>query len=318
MDALIKILIIVVMIILIIAIAAAILEIGRYWALRLRQRLFLLDREYHLKRRIDGPRTIVTLSTIPDRIKLMGPTLASILDQTRRVDEICINVPYVSRKGGEYHIPRWISKLKSVTIHRVDKDEGPGTKLLPTLRRERHRHDTRIIPVDDDNIYHSRTIEVLINTHEHYLHRRDHPELVAVTGYGVSLDHQGKLPTIAERIATVFTGERETDLLQGFSGFVVTPAMFPEEVYEIKDCPAETISVDDIWFSAWLNINHVRIIATPFIFKHMPIINFGEMRLTPALATGENKNFVRDQKVIDWFIKHRGFRPVKMRRRRNH
>lgn len=312
MNTILKILLIVVVVISILVIAAAILEVGRYGALRLRQRLFLLDREYHLRRRVDGPRTVVTLSTIPDRVKLMGPTLASILDQTRRVDEICINVPYISRKGGEYHIPKWLSKLKSVTIHRVDKDEGPATKLLPTLRRERHNSSTRIIPIDDDNIYNTRTIEVLTNTHDYYLHHRR--ELVAVTGYGVSLSKCGKLPGIPERIVTIFTRERETDLLQGFSGFLVTPGMFPTEVYEIKDCPPETISVDDIWFSAWLNINGIRIIATGFIYKHMPIINFGEMRLTPALATGENKNFVRDQKVIDWFIRERGFLPVKTRR----
>lgn len=316
MNTILKILIIVIVIILIIVIAMAILEVGRYMALRLRQRLFLLDREYHLRRRVDGPRTVVTLSTIPDRIKLVGPTLASILDQTRRVDEICINVPYVSRKGGEYYIPKWISRLKSVTIRRVEKDEGPGTKLLPTLRRERHQPNTRLIACDDDNVYHSRTIEILTNTHSHYLHNRK--EHVAVTGYGVSLDCNGHLPGIPERIRTIFTRERETDLLQGFSGFLVTPSMFPEEAYEIKNCPEETISVDDIWFSAWLNINHVRIIATGFIYKHMPIINLGEMRLTPALATGENKDFVRDQRVIDWFIKHHRFTPLKFRSRHRH
>ena len=304
MNAIIKILLIVIMIIVIIIVAAAILELPRYGALKVKQRLFLLDREYYRRRKVDGPRTVITLSTIPERVKLMGPTLASILDQTRRVDEICINIPYLSRKGFKYHVPNWLRQLNNVTVHRVEIDEGPATKLLPTLRRERHNPSTRIIAIDDDNIYNSRTIEVLVNTFDHHLHKRN--KLVAVTGYGVTLDRHGKLPSVGERVKAVFTNERETDLLQGFSGFLVTPAMFPKEAYEIKDCPPETISVDDIWFSAWLDINRIPIIATRFIYKHMPIINFGEIRLTPALATGENKDFIRDQRVINWFRKNKG------------
>lgn len=308
MRAVMKILLIVVVIIVIIVIICAMLQIGRYGGLKCRERLFLLDREYDRKPRASDSRVVITMSTIPDRIRLIGPTLASLLDQSVRVDEIAINVPLVSRKGLEYSIPSWLKRLRHVKIHRVKKDLGPGTKVFDTLRRE--SPGTRVIAVDDDNIYNSNTIAVLVNSFEHHLKRG---EMVAVTNYGVTLQRDGSLPTMTERISVVLQNEHETDLLQGFSGFIVDPVMFDDSIHHLEDGPEEAISVDDVWLSGWLKLNGYRIMTSKFIYRHLPIINFGEMRLTPALASGENKDFVTDQKVIDWFI-DRGFPYVRQPR----
>ena len=63
-----------------------------------------------------------------------------------------------------------------------------------------------------------------------------------MSNYGLILDRSGKIPGIKHRADAMFCGQREIDLLQGFSGFIVTPSMFPERAYEIKDCPDEAIS----------------------------------------------------------------------------
>ncbi|MBA3757022.1 MAG: hypothetical protein H0X02_12710, partial [Nitrosomonas sp.] len=148
------------------------LQIVRYFQLRSRQRLYELDRDYgklpHQPHHDCSYRVVISLSTIPERLNLLGPTLASLLDQSVQVDEIAINVPYVSRKGKKYHVPKWLKRLRHVKLYRVEIDEGPGTKLLPTLRRE--KPETRIIVVDDDNIYHRETVRLLLKTHEKYLH----------------------------------------------------------------------------------------------------------------------------------------------------
>lgn len=310
-----KILIIIIIVVIVIAILLVVvgylIQFRRYHWLRHPYALEYLDQRYQdwmksergQKRAFGKEKIIVSLSTIPDRIGLLGPTLASILDQTVLPDEICVNVPMLSRKGKEYQIPHWLRDLKSVTIYRVDEDEGPGTKLLPTLRRERANPSTRIIVIDDDNIYNSKTLEWLLETSQR--HEKNGAK-VAVTGYGVSLDEKGELPGILERGRTMFTGERETHLLQGFSGFLVTPAIFPEEAYDIKSGPKEAISVDDVWFSGWLAVYGVKIIALAHTFRHMPLINYGDIRATPALAHGENKNFVTDMKVIRWFMETHG------------
>lgn len=253
-------------------------------------------------------RVVITLSTIPERIDLLGPTIGSLLDQTVRVDEICVNVPYVSRKGIAYKIPKWLSKLKSVTVHRVEKDEGPGTKLLPTLRREKlkweeaYNHETKIITIDDDNIYHSSLVKSLLDEFDKHNTGKD-SNRVAITNFGIKLRDRGQLPTIPSRVIHFFNSGREVDLLQGFSGFVLVPSMFPKEVYEIKNCPKEAISVDDVWFSGWLKVNGVKIRSLGKTWRRMPLLNLGEMRETPSLVKNENKGFRSDQIVLTWFSK---------------
>jgi hypothetical protein len=294
-----KLLLIVIMIIVIIVVIVYLLQLIRYFRLRSRDYLYQLDKKYRRDRKEChnyGYRVVITLSTIPERLDLLGPTLASLLDQSVHVNEIGINIPWVSRKGKKYYIPDWLEDLHHVKVHRVDVDEGPATKLLPTLRRE--KPDTRIIVVDDDNIYHRETIKVLLKTHNWYLQQKEH---VAVTNYGVSLDCDGDLPDIPERIYAAFYRERQVDLLQGFSGFLVTPAMFPKEALSMKHGPTECISVDDIWFSGWLTVNGIPIVAPGNTYAHLPLLTLGDIRCTPALASGENKNFVTDKRVIQWF-----------------
>lgn len=295
-----KILLIVIMIIVIIVALVYLLQLVRYFSLRSRQRLYDLDLLYGKSpqwRHQQEYRVVITLSTIPERLELLGPTLASLLDQSVHVDEIGINLPYVSRKGKKYKIPKWLKRLHNVKLHRVDVDEGPGTKLLPTLRRE--KVDTRIIVVDDDNIYHRETVKLLLKCHNQYLQREN--RLVAVTNYGVCLDGDGDLPDIPDRIKAAFYRERQVDLLQGFSGFLVTPAMFGKEALLFENCPKECISVDDVWFSGWLTVNTIPIVALRNTYAHLPLLTLGDIRGTPALASGENKDFVTDKKVIQWF-----------------
>lgn len=309
MNVILKIVIIIIVILAIVIIwLANRLEVPRYMRMK-RASIRELDKNYRFKKFVSTTRIVVSMSTIPDRLKYMKPTLCSILDQNVRVHEICINIPKISRKGLKYSIPKWLSELKSITIHRVEKDEGPATKLLPTLRREstskskHHLESTKIIVIDDDNIYHSNTIQTLVAC------SMANPKC-AITNYGVKLNKAGLLPDIKTRIRMFYQPSMEVDLLQGFSGFLVTPDMFPERVYEIKDCPPEAISVDDVWFSGWLRYNKTKIITPDYTYRQMPIVNFGKMRTTPALAHGENKAFVTDLKVIKWFIDEHRVLPV--------
>jgi len=313
MHCALKVVLIIIIVILLLVLALALLiRLPRYYRLKERHAVKHYDRVYselptfqdrHGK--FGSHRYVITMSTIPDRIDLIGPTLASLFDQSIKVDEIVINVPLISRKGLTYQIPKWLAKLKHVTIHRVDKDEGPGTKLLPTLRREKPQ--TRIIVVDDDNIYHPKMIENIIYNFES---RKCHTEQIALTNYGFHFCHDGSLPPLKERLRAIGAAAEDVDLLQGFSGFIVVPEFFPKAAYEIKDCPKECISVDDIWFTGWLHKNGVRVQSTGSIWSCLPIINFGKMRQTTCLAHGENKDFVTDQIVINWFMKEHGYKPV--------
>ena len=59
-----------------------------------------------------GGRVIVSLSTLPDRIGRLQPTLESLLTQSRLPDEIVLAIPKFSiRQRREYELPEYLSRV---------------------------------------------------------------------------------------------------------------------------------------------------------------------------------------------------------------
>lgn len=260
-------------------------------------------------------RTVISMTSIPERLKYLRPVLTSLLDQTYKVDEISLNIPYVSRKGKEYEIPKWLEELAKnmespVQIHRVPVDLGPGTKILPTLKRE--TLDTLIIVVDDDNIYSSKLVEGLIEEYERYEGK------CAITNYGMVMgkgggDSEGpasdlKFPLKYDRAMRIVTSSREADFVQGCTGFLVTPSMFPEEVFDLKNGPKEALTVDDIWISGWLHYNGVKIMQPKLNIRYVPLPHVSALKNTPSLIWTENSDRKNDLVTIEWFRKNHGMK----------
>src|SRR5689334_20779942 len=60
---------------------------------------------------------IVSLTTIPSRMSLLGDTLKSLMAQTRPPREIRLNLPrFSTRENCAYDVPPWLSDLRSVRI----------------------------------------------------------------------------------------------------------------------------------------------------------------------------------------------------------
>lgn len=94
-------------------------------------------------------RVVISFTTTPQRINIIKPMLKSILDQTFRVDQIALNVPY-NHKGVKYNIPD--QYLEFLNVYKTGRDYGPCTCIIPTLTREGEK-DTIIIIVRDDKMY---------------------------------------------------------------------------------------------------------------------------------------------------------------------
>ena len=150
---------------------------------------------------------VVSFTTSPTRISKCRQMITSIVDQTRKADLFLLNIPRVfERTGEEYDIPNFVSKR--VIINEVDKDYGPGTKIIPTIRYlKEHGYDpmkTRIIYLDDDIFYMSKMIE----TYEKVISDRDNNVWTA-TGFDfVNIQLNGKrqhkdTATIAEGYGSV-------------------------------------------------------------------------------------------------------------------
>lgn len=249
-------------------------------------------------------RIVVSLTTIPDRIEYIQPTLVSLLTQSIPPTEIALNIPIKTRKGLSYTIPSFLINQNRIKIYRVPVDEGPATKLLPTLRRE--KPNTIIVVVDDDMIYPPNMIERLLEKFNYYKRR------AAIATYGTLLSEDNQLPSIPSICSTAVTSSEELDFLYGFAGYLVTPAMFHPDVFALlhPDTPKEAISVDDIWFSGWLRLNGTKIMSAGYAILNLSLPVWGQMSKTTALHTGENKEKVPDQITTDWFIQVKGLKPV--------
>src|SRR2546423_1101232 len=87
-------------------------------------------------------RVIASLSTLPDRINHLRPTLQSLLTQTRPPDEIVVAIPeFCIREQKAYAIPDYLLRLPRVRILRCEKDWGPATKFIPTIQDEFYMDD---------------------------------------------------------------------------------------------------------------------------------------------------------------------------------
>ncbi|HEY4639282.1 MAG TPA: glycosyltransferase, partial [Candidatus Udaeobacter sp.] len=120
-------------------------------------------------RTFDNRRVIASLSTVPDRINNLTPTIRSLLNQTRPPDEIVLAIPEFSiREQRPYVVPKYISRLPRVRVLHCAEDWGPATKFIGAIQDElaAGRQDSLIIVVDDDRLYPRDAIETYLYYNE--------------------------------------------------------------------------------------------------------------------------------------------------------
>ena len=136
--------------------------------------------------------TFVSLTTIPKR--LSSPVFTKhikFLLSLATHQHIIINIPMFSKSGELYVIPEELTKLEkntiNFTINRNCKDEGPITKLLPSLRNPLIKDNDIIIIIDDDIIYKKNTFKLLsksVNENSESISTFCRKLIQGVTGYG--------------------------------------------------------------------------------------------------------------------------------------
>jgi hypothetical protein len=195
---------------------------------------------------------IVTMTTIPSRMALIGETLKSLLRQTRAPARIVINVPHVSRREQrEYEIPAYLERLASVEIHRCD-DWGPATKLIPSLLR--FPAGQKLVVADDDRIYPPNLVEDLERA------SAAHPGCaIGLGGWRVPDDLTDRPTTLWADLrgappvpvkATRLRKAVEVDILQGMASYLVQTDFFDSsEVTDYSAAPEAVFFVDDVWLS---------------------------------------------------------------------
>ena len=232
-------------------------------------------------------RGVVTLSTIPARAHRIGPALASLLDQTVAPDRIVLCLPKVSRRGGQPYPPPDALNLPPGIDILPCTDEGPATKLLPTLKAE---PQARIVVVDDDVIYPRDFIERLLAAH------RAHPG-VALGLRGVKVQPGVPFPALDHVLCSAIAAPVAVDILFGTWGYLLPPGALDGSVQDFTGQPEGLRWVDDVWISGHLARRGVRRLVVPT--DRFPVETLASA--VQALTDGPNRTGQNDAAAIAAF-----------------
>jgi len=243
---------------------------------------------------------VVTLSSIPSRIGRIFPALNSLLDQTVAPQQIILAVPETSRREDTgYVVPDEIREHPRITVLATERDWGPATKLIPTLRHLAYAPETPVLAVDDDNIY-PRTF---IETFQHHARAMPH---AALSLRGCSVPQSRRWKDCREFKGSSVTSPKRTDVIEGCAGILVRPAFFDDDVFDYQKAPPEAFFVDDVWISGHLARRRVPAYVVPFpgAFVYMPSL---VTLKGPRLDRDENRDGRNNDVLLDYFGKDWGW-----------
>lgn len=108
-------------------------------------------------------RAVVAMTTTPTRMSELSEVLTSLVLQTRKPDMIYLSVPFFfSRSWLAYDHPWWYANMDdTIAIVRCEQDFRSNSNLLCMLQHE-PAPDTRILVVDDDQMFHPRLLERML------------------------------------------------------------------------------------------------------------------------------------------------------------
>jgi Glycosyl transferase family 2 len=207
----------------------------------------------------DDPRVIASLSTVPDRIGNLGPTIRSLLKQTRPPDEIVLAIPEFSvRERRPYVVPKYVSRLPRVRVLHCGEDWGPATKFIAAIQDElaAGRENTLIMVVDDDRIYPRDALET-------YLYYSEQLPNAALCFRGAAMPSTLDWDDAKMIYAKDLREPRPVAVITGCGSYLVRAGFFDQSLWDYSGAPPVAFYIDDIWISAWLSRRGVKRYVVP-------------------------------------------------------
>ena len=207
----------------------------------------------------DDPRVIASLSTVPDRIGNLGPTIRSLLKQTRPPDEIVLAIPEFSvRERRPYVVPKYVSRLPRVRVLHCGEDWGPATKFIAAIQDElaAGRENTLIMVVDDDRIYPRDALET-------YLYYSEQLPNAALCFRGAAMPSTLDWDDAKMIHAKDLREPRPVAVITGCGSYLVRAGFFDQSLWDYSGAPPVAFYIDDIWISACLSRRGVKRYVVP-------------------------------------------------------
>jgi hypothetical protein len=193
-------------------------------------------------------RLIVSLSTLPDRIGRLRPTLESLLAQTRPPDEIVLAVPRFSiRQRRSYTIPSYLTQMPRLRLLQCETDWGPATKFIAVVKDElaAGRNDTLIMVVDDDRIYPRNSIEL-------YLYYNAQLPDAALCFRGGPIPRSLNWRHCKIEFGVNLRAPKRTAVITGCGSYLIQPRFFDASLWDYSAAPEGAFYMDDMWISGCL------------------------------------------------------------------
>jgi glycosyltransferase involved in cell wall biosynthesis len=207
----------------------------------------------------DCRRVIASLSTVPDRINNLRPTIRSLLKQTRPPDEIVLAIPEFSvREQRTYVVPKYISRLPRVRVLRCREDWGPATKFIAAIQDElaAGRKNTLIMVVDDDRLYPRDALET-------YLYYSEQLPNAALCFRGAAMPSTLDWDDAKMIYAKDLREPSPVAVITGCGSYFIQARFFDESLWDYSAAPQIAFYIDDIWISAWLSRRGVKRYVVP-------------------------------------------------------
>ena len=173
---------------------------------------------WFIKRREGYTRIVCTLTTIPQRYKLLDKTLESLRRQKIAPTITYIHLAPKTLKGDNQDIEQLrkiATKYPNVTVNVIDKDLGPITKIVPLLPFI--GTGDKVVIVDDDVTYDPKMISDLLKTKKPavgYAGRREN--LNYINGTTI------KSPTTVDFLETFAGVMYDAEVLEGLAEYNAT------------------------------------------------------------------------------------------------
>src|SRR6266403_678229 len=210
-------------------------------------------------RKSDGRRVIASLSTVPERIGNLGPTIRSVLKQRHPPDEIVLAIPEFSiREQRPYAVPKHLSRWPRLRVLHCRRDWGPATKFIRIVREElaAGRGNTLIMVVDDDPIYPRDALEP-------YLHYNAQLPDAAVCFRGAAMPRNLDWRNAKMICARELRQPQPAAVITGCGSYLIQPRFFDESLWDYFQAPQGAFYMDDIWISGCLARRNVKRYVVP-------------------------------------------------------
>lgn len=203
------------------------------------------------------PRIIVSLTTIPSRIKAVSVVVEIMLRQSLKPDKIVLYL------GEEFfqnvELPKELIDLTEKGLEiRYRKDLKPHTKYFYAMQEFR---DDIIITVDDDILYPRTLIENLVNSYKKY------PKAVScMRAHKITYESDGSILPYNKWIGRVKGNMRPSHklLATGVGGVLYPPNCFNKMAFDVDKIKELSFKADDIWLKVMEWINDIPVVKAKY------------------------------------------------------